>query len=116
MTKDAMEQIWTSYLEAYGDVSADERERLLRESVSDDVVSTNPGEEIHGFAGLAAHVQEFQQRLPGAYFKINKLLFHHEQALTEWTLYKGDETPLRTAYTYGVFNERGRLQKLIGFF
>lgn len=116
MTKEAVEQIWNAYLEAYGNVSSEERRRLLRESVSDDVHSINPGEETHGFDGLVTHVEQFQQRLPGAYFKINKLLFHHEQVLTEWTLYKSDETPLRTAYTHGVFDDQGRLKQLTGFF
>jgi limonene-1,2-epoxide hydrolase len=116
MTKDAVEQVWNSYLEAYGNVAPEKRARLLRESVSDDVVSTNPGEEIQGFANLLAHVDQFQQRLPGAHFKIDKLSFHHDQVLTEWTLYKSDETPMRTAHTYGVFDDQGRLKKLIGFF
>jgi len=116
MTKDAVEQVWNSYLEAYGNVAPEKRESLLRESVSDDVVSTNPGEETQGFASLLTHIDQFQQRLPGAYFKINKLLFHHEQVLAEWTLYKSDETPLRSAHTYGVFDDQGRLKKLIGFF
>lgn len=116
MTKDAVEQTWKSYLEAYGNVSPDERKRLLRECVSDDVVSTNPGEETKGFESLVAHVEQFQQRLPGAYFKNNKLLFHHGQVLSEWTLYKSDDTPLRTANTYGRFDDQGRLNELIGFY
>lgn len=116
MTKEAVEQIWNTYLEAYGNVSAEERRRLLQESVSVDVVSTNPGEETRGFESLLAHVEQFQQRLPGAHFKIDKLLFHHKQVLTEWTLFKSDDTPLRTAHTYGHFDDQGRLKKLIGFF
>jgi hypothetical protein len=116
MTKEAAEQIWGKYLEAYGKVSTEERRRLLRECVSDDVLSTNPGEQTHGFEELLAHVEQFQQRLPGAYFKLNKLLFHHDEVLAEWTLYKSDEIPLRTAHTHGVFENQGRLRKLIGFF
>ncbi len=116
MTKDAAEQIWKSYQDAYGNVSPEERERLLRQSVSDDVVSTNPGEETQGFQSLLTHVAHFQQRMPGAYFKNNKLLFHHGQVLSEWTLYKSDDTPLRTANTYGLFDEQGRLKQLTGFF
>jgi hypothetical protein len=64
MTKDAVEQVWKSYLEAYGNVSTEERKCLLRECVSDDVVSTNPGEETQGFESLVAHLDQFQQRLP----------------------------------------------------
>jgi predicted ester cyclase len=116
MKKDAVEQVWNAYLEAYGDVSVEERRRLLGESVSDDVVSENPGDEAHGIDALVAHVEKFQQRLPGSYFKIDSLKFHHEQVLTEWTLYKADGAVVTTAHTYGVFNDQGRLKKLIGFF
>ena len=116
MTKDAVEQIWKSYLEAYGDVSPEERKRLLRQCVSDDVVSTNPGEEFHGYEDLVSHVEQFQLRMPGAYFKNNKLLFHHNQVLSEWTLYKSDDTPLRTAHTYARFDDQGRMTHFTGFF
>ena len=116
MMKDVVEQIWNDYLEAYGNVLPEERRRLLQKSLSDDVVSTNPAEETEGFEGLLVHVEQFQQRLPGAYFKLNKLLFHHEQALAEWTLYKSDGSALRTARTYGRFDGQGRLKQLTGFF
>jgi hypothetical protein len=116
MTKDAVEQVWNSYLKAYGDVSTEDRRRLLASSVSDDVLSTNPGDEAQGLENLLTHVDQFQKRLPGSYFKINSLKFHHEQVLTEWTLYKADGSTVTTAHTYGVFNDQGRLKKLIGFF
>lgn len=116
MKRDAVERVWNAYLEAYGNVSAEERKRLLAGSVSDDVISENPGNETHGIDALIAHVEQFQQRLPGSYFKINSLKFHHEQVLTEWTLYKADGTVVTTAHTYGVFNDQAHLKKLIGFF
>jgi hypothetical protein len=116
MTREVVEKVWNLYLEAYGDVSIEDRKRLFGESVSDDILSENPGDEAHGIDALIAHVEKFQQRLPGSYFKMNKLHFHHEQALADWTLYKADGTAITTAHTYGVFNEEGRLNKLIGFF
>src|ERR1700759_3854858 len=73
MTKDSVQEIWNAYLDAYADVSKEERKRLLAESVSDDVLSTNPGDETQGFENLVAHVEQFQHRLPGSYFKINSL-------------------------------------------
>jgi predicted ester cyclase len=116
MKKDAVELVWNAYLEAYGNVSAEERKRLLGESVSDDVISENPGDEAHGIDALTAHIERFQQRIPDSYFKINSLKFHHEQVLTEWTLYKADGAVVTTAHTYGVLNDQGRLKKLSGFF
>jgi hypothetical protein len=116
MTKSAMEQIWKDYLDAYANVSPEERNRLLRQSVSDDVESSNPADEAKGFDNLVAHIEQFQQRLPGSYFKNNKLLVHHGQLLSEWTLYKSDDSAVTTAHTYARFNEQGRLTHLTGFF
>lgn len=42
MAIDTLEQQWNKYLAAYGPVAADEREFLLKQSVADDVVFTNP--------------------------------------------------------------------------
>ncbi|QEE27252.1 nuclear transport factor 2 family protein [Terriglobus albidus] len=116
MTKSDAEALIKDYLHAYGNISQEERRQLLLKAVSDDVVSTNPAEESHGFDGLLAHVEQFQQRLPGAYFRLNKLLTHHSQVLLEWTLYKGDDTVVTTAHTHGVFSDQGRLKQLTGFF
>lgn len=116
MTKSDAEALIKDYLHAYGDVSQEERRQLLRKTVTDDVVSTNPVEESHGFDALLEHVEKFQQRLPGAYFRLNKLLTHHSQVLLEWTLYKGDDAAVTTAHTHGVFSDQGRLKQLTGFF
>lgn len=116
MTKDAVEKIWKDYLKSYSDVSSDERQQLLQATVSEDIISSNPGEESRGLEAVIAHVNQFQQRMPGAYFTLNKLFFHHDQVLAEWTLFKSDATPLRTAYTYGLFNDQAKLKQLTGFF
>ena len=116
MTKGAVEQVWKNYLEAYGNLPAQDRQRLLAASVSNDVVSINPRDETQGLENLVVHVEQFQKLLPSSYFKMNSLKLHHEQALIEWTLYKADGTAVTTAHTYGVLNDEGRLKKLIGFF
>jgi glycosyltransferase involved in cell wall biosynthesis len=54
---EALQQTWKAYLDAYGDVAADERERLPRQSVTDDVVFTGPNEEDKGFGKLVEHIE-----------------------------------------------------------
>ena len=116
MNKDALNQLWTSYLNSYGDVSPSERERLLRQSVSDDIAFTNPGGEGNGIGSLMRHIADFQTQLPGARFEGGKLLSHHDELLSEWTLYTKDGKPIATAHTYARFNEEGRLTYTAGFF
>jgi len=116
MTDDTLQQLWKSYLDAYADIPAAERERLLRQSVVDDIVFSNPtGDEGRGFGNLVEHVSQFQKKNPGGYFTSNKLFHHHDQLLSEWTMYKKDGSALVTAHTYARFNEQGRLTHTAGF-
>jgi hypothetical protein len=54
-------------------------------STTDEVISINPDGESHGFGNLVEHIEQFQKQKPGAYFKSNKLIAHHDQFLMEWT-------------------------------
>jgi hypothetical protein len=113
---DTLQQTYNSYLGAYSYIAPTERERLLRQSVAKDVISINPEGESHGISDLLKHIEQFQEQKPGAFFKGNKLIAHHDQFLSEWTMYGKDGSAVATAHTYGRFNERGLITYLIGFF
>ncbi len=115
MTIDTLQQIWKTYQDAWADIAVADRERLLRQSVADDVVFTSPLSEGQGFANLVTHITRFQEQFPGAYFKSNKLFTHHGQLLSEWTMYNRDGSEYLTAHSYARFNEQGRLTHLAGF-
>ena len=116
MNKSTLHQVWAFYLEAYSDIAPAERERLLRKSVSDDVVFTNPNGEGRGLANLLEHIRQFQEKSPGAYFKSNELLAHHGQLLSKWTMHKWDGSEIATAHTFARTNEQGQLTNITGFF
>ena len=116
MTKDTLQQTYNSYLGAYSDIGATERKRLLQQSVTDDVISVNPNGESRGLDNLVEHIEQFQKQKTGATFKSNKLIAHHDQFLSEWTMYGKDGSAAATAHTYGRFNEQGLITYLIGFF
>jgi len=116
MADDSLEQRWSSYLAAYGPVAADERERLLRQSVADDVVFTNPGGEGHTRAAMIAHIVDFQQKMPGTYFKTEKVYVHHGELLAVWAMYKQDHTKVATGYNFVRPDEAGRFSYMAGFF
>ncbi len=116
MTIETIQQMWASYLSAYSDILPTERERLLRQSVADDIVFSNPtGELGHGLGNLIEHVAQFQAKLPGAHFKIKDLLTHHGQLLSEWTMQKKDGSELVSGHTFARFNEQGQLTLTAGF-
>ena len=116
MTKREIEPIWSSYLEAYGHVSKEDRERLLRQSVTEDIISLNPGDECQSIEALIKHIEVFQTRMAGAYFKVNNLQVHHDHLLSEWTLFRADNAAVATGHTHARFNEQGLVTELCGFF
>jgi NAD(P)-dependent dehydrogenase (short-subunit alcohol dehydrogenase family) len=83
MSADNLQQTYKSYLRAYSDVEPTEREHLLRESVTDDVISINPEGESRGIGELVKHIEQFQKQKPGAHFQSNQLLSHHDQLVDE---------------------------------
>ena len=115
MTLETLQQIWKTYQDAWADIAVDERERLLRQSVTDDVIFTAPPYEGHGLGELVKHMEQFQEQVPGAHFKSNKLLTQHGQLISEWTMYNKDGSVSLTSYSYARFNEQGRLTDLAGF-
>ena len=117
MTTDVLRHHWACYLAAYGSVAADERERLLQQSVADDVVFTNPGGEGKTRAELISHIEDFQKKMPGAYFKTDKLLVHHGEMLAMWTMHKkDDDAPVATGYNFVRPDAEGRFRYMAGFF
>jgi hypothetical protein len=66
-----------------------------------------------GFENLLEHIKQFQKQKPGATFKSNKLIVHHDQFLSGWTMYSKDGSAVATAQTCGPFNEEGLITYLI---
>ena len=115
MTEENLQLMWNSYQDAWADIPLDKRERLLRASVSEDVVFTNPNASGQGFGNLLTHVGEFQKQFPGAHFRSNRLLEQHGQLLSEWTMLNRDGSEFVTAHSYAQYNDEGRLTHLAGF-
>jgi len=116
MNSDSLEKQWSAYLTAYGPVAAEERERLLKLSVCDDVVFTNPGGEGRTRAGLIAHIEGFQTKMPRFYFTGDKLFLRHGEFLAIWSMYTGDGVKAATGYNYVRLDTEGRISYLAGFF
>ena len=117
MTTEALKQRMSSYQSAYApDVPLAERDRLVRQSVSDDVAFFTPMTDGRRIDNLIEHVGRFQHINPGKYFTSGDLVAHHGQLLSEWTLHDKDGAAVSSGHTYARFNENGRLTHLIGFF
>lgn len=115
MTGEALRTTFENYLAAFAESSTAEQERLLRLSLAEDVLFTNPGVEGRGLDNLLAHIAGFQNMFPGGYFRVNWFLHQHGQLLSEWTQYNRDGSEFVTAYSFARSNDEGRLAHLAGF-
>ncbi|MCB8878371.1 nuclear transport factor 2 family protein [Acidisoma silvae] len=113
---DTLKSHWTAYAAAYSATDKIERDRLLNQSVSDDVAFTNPGGEGRSRAVLSAHIESFQTSMPGVYFETDRIFVHHGEVLAVWSLFKPDGIKVATGYNFIRPGPDGRFDYMAGFF
>jgi hypothetical protein len=116
MNNDTHLKTWNAYQRAWGPVHETEREELLRASVGEDVLYTDPSYQTHGLQELMARIAQSQQKFAGAYFKNDSFLEHHDQGLFLWTMYDREGRVFVKGTSFGRFGTDGRLVQAVGFF
>ena len=86
---------------------SDERRQSLLKSVVEDCVYSDPTDICHGVDELIAHIEASQKKVPGARFRNDKLLVHHDQGLSDWTMFDGDGATVATGTSYARFGGMG---------
>lgn len=115
MDINTLQNTWNAYQSAWADVSLAQREQLLTDSVVEDCQFNNPTAEGHGRNNLLTHIGVFQTQFPGAYFRSNKLLAHHGQFLSEWTMFNKDGSEFLTGHSVVRYNDEGKITHLAGY-
>jgi hypothetical protein len=116
MNNEAHLKTWNAYQRAWGPVDESERAELLRGSVSDDILYTDPASQAHGAQELIARIAQTQQKFVGAYFRNDSFLEHHDQGLFLWTMYDAEGRVFVKGSSFGRFGADGRLTQATGFF
>jgi len=107
---------WIVYQRAWGPVHESEREELLRSSVSEDILYTDPSSQTRGLKELMARIAQSQAKFAGAYFNNDSFLEHHVHGLFRWTMYDRDGEVFVRGTSFGRFGSDGRLVQATGFF
>jgi hypothetical protein len=110
-----LRSVFVNYLNAFFAESAAEQERLMRSSVAEDIMFSNPGVSGRGLTSLLGHISRFQQRFGGGSFRINWFRQQHGQMLAEWTQFNKDGSEFITANSYARCDENGRIVQFSGF-
>ena len=106
---------WATYQRAWEDVSSAERQDLLKESVTDDCIYTDPTGQTHTRAELVAYIEKFRESMPTGSFQNHKFLEHHDQSLAEWVLLQNG-ADFQPGSSWARFGEDGRITNVTGFF
>jgi hypothetical protein len=115
MTDNDVSFIFENYLGAFAATSLAEQERLLRSSLAEGVVYSNPGVDGSGINNLLHHIEGFQRKFPGGRFRMNWFRQQHGQVLAEWTQLNQDGSELVTGHSYARLNKENRISHLAGF-
>jgi hypothetical protein len=69
-----------------------------------------------GWTELAEYMFQLEAQLPGAYFVTDYFLSHHQASIAKWRMLGSDGQSLAEGISYGEYDERGRLARMVGFF
>jgi SnoaL-like domain len=116
MNTSTIEQHWNAYMDAFSATAEDERTRLLEQSVSGDVIFTNPGGKGQGRAALFDHIGQFQKANPGNYFSTEKIYAQPDKLLAVWSMHKPDGTAVVKGYNFVRPDRDFRFEYMAGFF
>jgi hypothetical protein len=106
---------YDTYLSAWSAISDEERRRRLRESVTEDVVFSNPMQARVGLDDVVKHLEGFQQRSPGGSFISIAMLGWEGNALATWQFVDAEGKPGFTGFDVLHFDDKGRITSILLF-
>ncbi len=108
-------QTYDRYLAAWSAIPDAERARMLRESLSEQIVFTNPQQTRCGLSEVVEHLEGFQVRSPGGSFRMNSMVGWGAYALAEWQLVDAKGSPGFSGYDVLTFDEQGLISTILLF-
>ena len=106
---------YQSYLSAWSAIPDIERDRLLRESVTEAIVFTNPTQTRRGVPDVIAHLREFQIRSPGGSFQMKEMLGYDTHGIATWQFVDGRGQPGFGGYDVLAFDGQRRIDSILMF-
>lgn len=110
-----IEKKWEDYASAWSQ-PASARDDLLNELVVDGVTYADPHSDVVGRAAFSAHIGQFQNDVPGAYFEIVDVKSHHSRTLARWRLCGKDGAEMIQGTSFAAVADDGRFASFSGFF
>jgi hypothetical protein len=113
----SVEAVIDQYCEAWSDPDPARRKALLDKVWADGGAYTDPTVHLAGAAALLDHVTMVQTKRPGGRVaRVRAVDFHHDVACFYWQAILPDGTVVREGLDLAIFDDAGRLSRIIGFF
>jgi hypothetical protein len=112
---DPRARTYETYLSAWAPIDDSRRLALLRDSLSEDVVFTNPLQTRRGIAEVVAHLEVFQKRSPGGLFRMNEMLGWENHGLATWQFVDARGEAGFWGYDVVEFDAAGRMRTILLF-
>jgi SnoaL-like domain len=116
MKPEDMSAQWELYARAWSAVSDPERTDILHKALAPSFTYMDPRIECKSASEMQKNLEAFQGRQPGGRFALRDCLPHHDVALVNWQLIKGDGTASNTGYDFVQFAPSGQIARITGFF
>ena len=106
------------YCNGWSSNSAEERERLIRETLTEDAIYSDPRVNCLRISELLNHISSVHTSRPGAkVLRTSKVDIHHGFARFNWRVFLSDGSALPESVDIVELNADGsRFQKILGFF
>jgi len=108
-------QTFERYLVSWSAISAEERRRVIEESVSPEIAYFDAMARLSGRDALGAHLAGFQQRRPHYSFALAHYLQHGDAALANWLMKDDSGKVVVRGYDSMSLDEAGRIASIVGF-
>jgi hypothetical protein len=109
------ETLWNRYAAIWSH-DANTRTGELEACLADDVTYCDTNGLLAGRPAISNYMGGFQQHVPGASFRIRRVVHHHNRVLADWTLHGSDDQALQTGTSFAELADDGRLRNITGFF
>jgi SnoaL-like domain len=103
------------YLAAWSAIPDKDRARMLRESLTEDVVFENPQQSRRGIDDVIKHLEEFQARSLGGAFRMNNMVGWGSGALAEWQVVDASGKAGFSGYDVISFDALGLISRILLF-
>lgn len=111
-----MDRALLDYFAAWNETNADERQRLLQASVSDDVELIDPTGRWRGFAGLSERIANYHAAAPEtAVAPASGVDAHNDVERYAWKIVDSDGNELMEGLDITERDGDGRLQRIVMF-